>query len=147
MKKTPIVLSLLLLIAEVAIAARPPLPEGWRLPEWWDLEGKDRPFLMADFNGDGAIDMATLAVRDDKDTLAVLLWYADEPGKEKWVVLDRQKRPQSLSNLRFETLSDEGDAKRSNIRLCMTQNDCALFSWDGATRTLKRATQPRKPAG
>ena len=82
MKKTSIVLSLLLLIAEAAIAARPPLPEGWRLPEWWDLEGKDRPFLMADFNGDGAIDMATLAVRDDKDTVAVLAWFADEHAVE-----------------------------------------------------------------
>jgi hypothetical protein len=132
-----------LLMAIGAYAARPALPEGWRLPEWWDLEGKDRPFLMADFNGSGAIDMATLAVRDDSDIMALLVWYT-ESGKEKWVVVDQQKRPRSLSGLRFEPLTDESHPKRSNILLCMARNECRTFSWDEQSRTLKRSVQVHK---
>lgn len=146
MKKLLSLFVLLPFCFAVQAAAPGPLPAGWRVAEWWDLEGKDRQDLLADFNGDGNIDFATTAVRLDGAVIGLLVWYAAQPGAEKWAIIDEQKRPQSVLNVRLETLLDDDHPKQTNILYCKVSADCSVFAWNQQSRKFQRSAPPRKAA-
>ncbi len=136
-----------LFFAAHAAAALPgPLPSGWRMAEWWDLEGRDRQDLLADFNGDGNIDFATIAVREDAAVVGLLVWYAGQPGAGKWTIVEQQKRPPSPLNVRLETLLDDDRPKQTNILYCKLSTDCSVFTWYGQSGKFERSAPARKAA-
>ena len=92
--KLPVFAIALLLGTTDVLAGGPVIPDGWRLPsekelgdEWRSGEYKNAE-VIGDFNGDGLIEGAFLAVSTDgKDE--GLLAFVYQGGKEKWFVLDK----------------------------------------------------------
>lgn len=141
--KIRVVVLCMLMASGLAFAA-PPVPAGWHFAEWWDLGGRDRPDVMADLQGDGAIEMVTVAVRDDRDVMGLLLWNVDSKGNGKWTVLAEQKIPQSMANFSLEVLPDDGHANRSNILYCTAAKQCTVFAWDEESKKFRKSQQERR---
>jgi len=82
-------------IAGVCGASASELPKGWRLPSDAELSdawrhGEARNAVAkGDFNGDGAPDVACLAVRTDGMQQGLLAFVSDSSETGRWHVLDR----------------------------------------------------------
>lgn len=143
--RKPAVLCVILLscIAVPTMAAPPALPAGWRLAEWWDLQGKDRQDVLADFRGSGNVDYATLAIREDAPSIGLLVWHADPPAAGKWTVLDQQKIAQAFSDVRLDAVADEDHPNRSNVLYCKASRECSLFAWNDESGKFQRSARSK----
>ena len=146
MKKMAGVFLIVQLFAAVAALAAPPLPAGWHAAEWWDLGGRDRSDVVADFNGDGTVDIATVAIRDDRDAMGLLVWLGNPQGGGKWAVLNEQKIPKSLADFGLEAVTNDDHPKQSKIVYCLAARECMVFTWDDKAGSYKRGMEARKPA-
>ena len=144
MKKLAVVFVTLQLLVSEAVWAAPPLPAGWHSAEWWDLGGRDRSDVVADLKGDGAVGIATVAIRDDREIIGILVWYGNQQGSGKWTVLHEQKIPSSMANFALDAQPIDDNSTRSAVHYCMAARECMVFAWDEKSNSFKRSVEARK---
>ena len=135
----------LLFIPLYAHAGGPGMPEGYRMPSEQELSLPERNsdkyrYVMApgDFNGDGLIDGAFLAVNDDKKEVALYAFLCtDKDQVYKWYKLEsfeyesikftgiRLIRPQTIS-----FYPDINDEKKQKLRI--VHDSLELFQFEGS---------------
>ena len=114
-----------LLAANVALAGGPTMPDEWRLPneselsDKWRAEKYKNAQAIGDFNGDGLVEGAFLAVSKDGKSEGLLAFiYLN--NKEKWFVLDSSEMNKTV----FMGLDLYKPGKYKV--LCVTDEECKL---------------------
>ena len=138
------ILVLMQLVLATVVLGAPPLPAGWRHAAWWDLGGRDLGDVAADFNGDGHVEIATVAVRDNRDIMGLLVWRGNAQGEGKWLVLNEQKIPSSMADFDIEAVTDDDHPSKSKLLYCLAARECMVFTWDDKAGSFKRGVQARK---
>lgn len=83
-----------------ASAGGPVFPAGWRSPTDKELQDGWREkcpnrcaWVAGDFNGDGLVEGAFLAIHDKRKVFGLLGFIYSAPSKERWFVLDELDDP------------------------------------------------------
>ncbi len=162
----PSVLMFLMLgIVFPVYAGKPYLPHGWRLPLGQEIEGHwrdDDPekyvVVRGDFNGDGAIDVARLLVRQSGNGAGLYAFISRKHKSPKAYLLDEMKHVAILRAMgiakalpgKYKTACgkgywecEEGEApevllRHDSINYFKTESANSFYYWDNKTAAFKR---------
>ena len=95
-----IALLVLCFLAFSASAGGPVFPPGWRSPTDEELQDSWRDnclnrcaWIAGDFNGDGLVEGAFLAIHEKRRVFSLLAFVYSAPSKARWFVLDELGDP------------------------------------------------------
>ncbi len=149
----------LILLSEVAVAGGPVMPDEWRFPTKAELDTPVRQSqslrasVAGDFNGDGLVEGANLAIRVGSEEGALLAFVYSSDLKETWFVLDVMPKAELLRmglSLRpkgkVQTLGPRGyrepkiesELEGDAIDFFQLEGANSLFVWNSKSKTFVR---------